>query len=196
MSLEADDPAVRERVLAAFVDAEPLTRREVALAADLPEPLAGDVLAALVEEGALVRTTARGVDVRHRKEAEDADVDLESPVELFHRSAEDLADGPGIEDDVDAADALGSRIARMDVPGASRMMRDWRRDAVRGAYEHLRSEGATDPAELREVVYPAHEAGFDDPEAWWAFVRPRLARLPGVTRSGGAWTVEGAGRAD
>jgi len=191
MSLEADDPDVRARVLAAFVDAEPLSPRDVAVAADLPVPAARDVLSALVDAGELHRTEVRGVDIRQRKAAEDAEVDLERPIELFQRPAEALRDGTGVDTDPggDSPDPVDRRLGRMDVPGASGMMRDWRRDAVRAAHEHLREEGPAEPAELRDVVYPAHEAGFDDAREWWAFVRPRLARLPGVTTTEAAWTV-------
>lgn len=192
MSLEADDPEIRERVRDAFVDAEPLSATEVAVAADLPEPAARDVLSALVDADELRHTEVRGVDIRERKAAEEADVDLERPVELFRRPEPSLVEGTGIEDDPGGSDAdpIDRRLGRMDVPGNSEMMRDWRRDAVRAAYEHLRDSGPAETADVRETVYPAHEAGFDDADAWWAFVRPRLARLPGVTTLQAEWTVE------
>lgn len=194
MSLEVDGPELRERVRAAFVDAEPLTTADVAVAADVPEPAAAEALEDLVEAGDLRHVQVRGVDIRQRKFAEDAeDVDLEEPIDLYHRPAEDLLETTGSRaagDVPEDADRIGRRLARMDVPGASEMMRDWKRDAVRATFEHLDAEGPCEPATLREVVYPAHEAGFDDAEAWWDCVRPRLARLPGVVVEGSEWAVE------
>jgi hypothetical protein len=194
MALEVDGPELRERVRAVFVDAEPLTTADVAVAADVPEPAAAEALEDLVEAGDLRHAQVRGVDIRQRKYAEDAEeVDLEEAIDLYHRPAEDLLETVGTRDgdDVSAdADLIGRRLARMDVPGSSEMMRDWKRDAVRAAYEHLEAEGPCEPAEIREIVYPAHEAGFDDAEAWWDCVRPRLARLPGVVVDGTEWNVE------
>jgi hypothetical protein len=194
MSLEVDGPELRERVRAAFVDAEPLTTADVAVAADVPEPAAADALEELVVAGDLRHAEVRGVDIRQRKFAEDAeDVDLEAPVDLYHRPAADLQETVGTRDGSDVsedADRIGRRLARMDVPGSSEMMRDWKRDAVRAAFEHLDAEGPCEPAALREVVYPAHEAGFDDAEVWWDCVRPRLARLQGVVVDGSEWDVE------
>jgi len=198
MSLEVDGPELRERVRSAFVDAEPLTTAEVAVAADVPEPAATDALLELVEAGDLRQTEVRGVDIRQRKYAEEADdVDLEAPIECYYRPAEDLLETVGTRDGSDVsedADRIGRRLARMDVAGASEMMRDWKRDAVRAAYEHLEAEGPCEPTEIREVVYPAHEAGFDDAEAWWDCVRPRLARLPGVVVAHRTRNVEGESR--
>lgn len=191
MSFEDADAGLRSQVLAAFVDAESLTVEEVAIAACVPEPAAADALAELVEDGSLRQTTVRGVDIRQRKDAERADADLEQPVDLFHRRAEDLESAVGTADgrEADADDRRERRLARMDVGGASDMMRDWRRDAVRGAHDHLREAGPCEPATIREAVYPTHEAGFDDADAWWDCVRPRLARLPGVVVEDGEWTV-------
>lgn len=193
MSLEVEGEALRRRVRGAFIDAEPLTLPEVAVAADVPEPAAEEALEALVEAGDLRHAQVRGVDIRERKRAEDHDdVDLEAPIDCYHRPAEDLLEGVGTRDgrDVSAdADRIDRRLARMDVDGASEMMRDWRRGAVRAAHEYLEAEGPCEPAAITEVVYPAHEAGIDDAEAWWEFVRPRLARLPGVEVVEGEWDV-------
>lgn len=184
MSLEAEASALHERVLGVFVDAEPLTAAEVAVAAAVDPEDAAAALEALVADDELHHATVRGVDIRHRKRAEDDDaVDLEEPIDLYHRPAAALAEGVGSVDGaaVDDADELGRRLARMDVEGASEMMRSWRRDAVRAAYDHLDDAGPTATAALVEAVYPAHQAGFDDADAWWDCVRPRLLRLPGVT---------------
>ena len=194
MSLDVDGPELRERVRGAFVDAEPLTTAEVAVAADVPEPAAAETLEALVEAGDLRHAQVRGVDIRQRKLAEDDDeIDLEEPFDLYFRHADDLLETVGTRDGSevsDEADQVGRRLTRMDVGGASEMMRDWKRDAVRAAREHLLASGPCDPEELRGVVYPAHEAGFDDAEAWWDCVRPRLARLPGVVVDHGTWDAE------
>lgn len=191
---EASSPA--ERVLAAFVDGEPLTVADVAIAADLAEAEARTTLETLVEDGALLHTTVRGVDIRHRKRAEAAeDVDLEAPIDCYYRPPAAVAEGVGSRDGAridEDADRLDRRLARMDVPGASEMMRDWRRDAVRAAYEYLEEHGPAAPEAIVEAVYPAHEAGFEDSEPWWACVRPRLARLRGVdVDEEGRWLVRG-----
>ncbi|GAB3689359.1 hypothetical protein GCM10028857_24600 [Salinarchaeum chitinilyticum] len=194
MSLEVDGPELLERVRSAFVDAEPLRTAEVAVAADVPEPAARDALEELVAAGDLRHASVRGVDIRQRKHAENDDtVDLGAAIDVYHRPAADLVETVGTRDGSEMhadADPIARRLARMDVPGASEMMRDWKRDAVRAAREHLETAGPCAPDEIRDVVYPAHEAGFDDAESWWAFVRPRLARLPGVVVEQGAWTLE------
>ncbi|WP_248517405.1 hypothetical protein [Salinarchaeum laminariae] len=194
MSLEVDGPELRERVRSAFVDAEPLSTAEVAVAADVPEPAAADVIEDLVSAGDLRHATVRGVDIRQRKLVEDDDeIDLGEAIDCYHRPAADLAETVGTRDASEIgpdADRIGRRLARMDVPGASEMMRDWKRDAVRAAHEHLEDAGPCDSEELQTVVYPAHEAGFDDAESWWDCVRPRLVRLPGVVIEQGQWNVD------
>lgn len=56
------------------------------------------------------------------------------------------------------------------------------REAVRAAFDHLSREGEAEAAELRETVYPDHDAGYDSADEWWGFVADRLASLPGVER--------------
>ncbi len=54
------------------------------------------------------------------------------------------------------------------------------RGAVRAAFGGLSREGEVGAAELREAVFPDHDAGYDSAEEWWAFVAEHLASLPGV----------------
>ncbi|NHN46277.1 hypothetical protein G9464_01505 [Halostella sp. JP-L12] len=174
-----DDP---ETVLAAFVDAAPRTAAEVADAVDAPADAVAEELAALEERGDLRRTE---VPVEGADAAEGDDETLSLwylPAEtLRERASEGLAEA---DDDVDRA------LAEMAVPGASRMMRDWRRDAVRAVVEFLREEGPATAAEIRAAVYPPHSAGYDDPDVWWDCVRPRLLSVPGVHREDGVWRSE------
>ena len=181
-----------ESVLDAFVDAAPRTAAAVAVAVDAPEDAVADALAALEERGDLRRravpagdAAGGGDDATDTDGAEEDD----ASVTLWYLPAETLRERvpEGIaeaDDDVDRA------LAEMAVPGASRMMRDWRRDAVRAVVEHLREDGPATAAEIRAAVYPPHSAGYDDPDAWWDCVRPRLLSVPGVDREGGAWRYE------
>jgi len=176
-----------ERVLDAFVDGAPRTVADVAICADIDEDVARMTLETLAEQGELTNRTVSGVDITARKESEEADVDLDAAIELWSLPAESVLEGP--TEPPEADDVLERRLERMTVPGASDMMQDWRRDAIRAAYEHLESTDPAAPSELREELFGAHEAGFDDPVDWWEFVRPRLYRLPGVVVEDGHWTV-------
>jgi hypothetical protein len=89
-------------------------------------------------------------------------------------------------------DRVEAAIADLSVPGASEMMRDWRRNAVRAAFDYLSDHGTGSSGEIRDAVYPSNGAGYDDPGAWWSFVGPRLADLPGVERDGEEWAFSGA----
>lgn len=177
-----------DRALEAFVDAAPRTAADVAAAAGVGEEAAREALSTLRDRGELERRTVSGVDVTAQKAAEEAGIDVDEPIELWYLPAERLAEGPA--ERPDAEDEVGRRLERMDVPGASGMMRNWRRDAVRAAYGYLRSSGGATPDELCEDVYPGHEAGFDDAGDWWAFLRPRLYRLPGVAVDDDVWFVQ------
>lgn len=160
----------RETVLCAFVDAAPRTTAEVATAVGAAPDAVADALAALEAAG----------DLR-RKDVGDADPTTfwYLPVETVReRETEGLAE---------ADDEIGRALARMSFPGASRMMRDWRRDAVRAVVEHLRTSGPETVGEITDAVYPPHSAGYDDPEAWWECVRPRLLSVSGIGHEDGEW---------
>jgi hypothetical protein len=86
---------------------------------------------------------------------------------------------------------IEAAVAAMDVPGTSEMMRDWRRAAVRGAFDHVRTEGTVDSEGVIGAVFPAHSAGYTDEDEWWACVAPRLAELPGIDREGDTWEFVG-----
>ncbi|SNZ16018.1 hypothetical protein SAMN06269185_2675 [Natronoarchaeum philippinense] len=180
---ESGPPSADETaVLAAFVDAAPMTVGEVATTTGLDADAARNALAALVERGALHRKTVSGVDVGERDRPMD-DEREEYDVELWYLPADRLADGDVVvtlDDDRAVEDALDE----LDFPGASELMRDWRRDAVRAAFEYLRERGPADADALAEAVYPAHSAGYADADAWLDCVAPRLAELPGVERDG------------
>jgi len=160
-----------ERILDAFRGAEPLTVGEVASAAAVSAQTAAAKLTELADERR----------VRRKRVGEDRSVWFR-PISEF-----------GPSDEVTER-SLAAAIDDLTVPGTSGMMRDWRRDAVRAAFDYLVSEGIVEEPSFREDVYPAQSAGYDDPENWWAMVRPRLKTLPGVDaptwRSETTWRFE------
>lgn len=175
-------------VLAAFVDAAPMTAEEVAAEAGLDAEATAAALSALVERGALRRKAVGGVDVGERSrpmddEREDLDVDL------WYLPPDRLADGDVVVT-IDDDREIESALDEMEFPGASELMRDWRRDAVRAAYEYVRERGPADREALAEEVYPPHSAGYADADAWADCVTPRLAELPGVERAGGQFRAD------
>ncbi|WP_323675533.1 hypothetical protein [Halorubellus sp. PRR65] len=121
-----------------------------------------------------------------RATAREALLELEAEDELAHREVHGRVgvvdvwyrpletDGATLDERVDDA------LAELAVPGASELMQDWRRDAVREAFEHLRDAERADASAVVDAVYSTHEAGFESEEAWWGMVAPRLSRLPGV----------------
>lgn len=153
-----------ERVLNAFRDAEPLTTAEVATAAGVSDQTAAAKLVELADDGRVRRKAIGDRDVWFR------------PVSAFERR-DAAPDGGGADG---SERSLAAALDELEVPGTSEMMRDWRRDAVRAAFDYLAGERAVEEPAFREDVYPGQSAGYDDPEAWWGMVRPRLKSLPGV----------------
>ncbi len=156
------DVPAPDRVLTVVADGEPRTAAEIADAVGCTTANLGDTLEHLRERGVIATKTVGAADVRIWYTPIDADPDLD------HDDARDL-------DEV---------VAGMDVPGTSEMMRSWRRDAIRETAEFLAERRRATPAEIRESVFEAHPAGYDDPYVWWETVRPRLAELPGVEPPG------------
>lgn len=183
-----EEPADPDLLRAAFVDAAPRTVEDVAAATGVSLAAARSGLEALADSGTIERRSVSGVDISARKAAEAADIDVETPIVLYHLSAAEASSGT--VDQSGADDEIGRRLDRMTIPGASDLMRSWRRDAVRAAHDYLVTAGGEPPEEIRAEVYPGHEAGFDDPGSWWVFVRPRLYRLPGIVVDDGEWFVE------
>jgi len=167
-----EQPAVVERdvVGSAFADAAPRTLPEVVDESGLEREATERALAALVEEGSLAaKTLETGA----------------ATLRVWYLPASEHVErlAPGAPD-ADRAEAVAETIETLDVPGVSEMMQDWRRDAVRGAWEYLVEHGAATDAAVVDAVYPGHSAGYDDRDAWWDCVRPRLASLPGVAPPG------------
>lgn len=161
-----------DRLLAAFEGGRPLTAAEVAEAAGVSEQTAQAELAGLREAGQVRRKTVGDVTVWFR------------PVTAFGPSDDPVERSPG------------DAVAELDVPGTSDMMRDWRRTAVRAAYDYLAESAPVEESSFVEEVFPAHSAGYDDAETWWGMLRPRLRTLPGVDaptwRSETTWRFEEA----
>lgn len=170
-----------ERALEVFEGAEPYTTAEVADELDTTEHTARTKLKLLREEGRLERKVLRGgeapLTIWYLPRAEHARKGLDRSMEA---------------DEIDE-DALDEQIEELEVPGTSSMMRDWRRDAVRAAYEHLREHGTTPIDSFEAEVYPSYAAGYDEFQPWWAMVRERLKELPGVVGpdwDGTAWEFD------
>lgn len=70
------------------------------------------------------------------------------------------------------------------------------RSAVRAVFESLVRSGEASAAEIRDRVYPDHDAGYDSAAEWWAdCVRDGLRMLPGVERADDGrdvWQYHGA----
>lgn len=162
-------PAIvrRDAVASAFVDAAPRTLPEVVDDTGLERERALDALETLVDDDDLATT-----------ELASGAVTLQVWYLPASAHVERLASAAP---EAERADAVEDAIATLDVPGVSEMMQDWRRDAIRGAWEYVAENGAATDDAIVDAVYAAHSAGYDDPESWWACVRPRLASLPRVT---------------
>lgn len=68
------------------------------------------------------------------------------------------------------------------------------RTAVRAAFDVLVQEGDANAAELKQRIYPDHDAGYESPDAWWSdCVQETLESLPGVEQtneSRGLWEYD------
>jgi predicted transcriptional regulator len=168
-----------ERALMTFSGTEPLTTAEIAEEMNTTEHTARGKLEALASKGALESKVLR---------------EETAPLTVWYLPRDALVRGTEadeeIEDPLERADDL---IECFDVPGTSSMMHNWRRDAIRAAYEYLRERVRVPADEFREEVYPSHAASYDESQAWWAMVRDRLKQLPGVvgpTWGGETWSYE------
>lgn len=159
------DSVPEDRALSVFSGVQPYTTREVAAAMNATEHTARAALEGLHERGRVGRKQVR---------------DEPATLTVWYRARTSIGAEPDEADDVDVDARVDELLADEDVPGTSQMMRDWRRDAIRAAFEHLREHESVAIDEFLAVVFPAHQAGFDDVEAWWEMVRPRLKGLPGV----------------
>lgn len=182
-------------VLAAFDDPEPLTAREVADEVGIDPDRAATALDELVTAGRVGRKRIDGRTVwyptpgagnGHAKDHDEGAgeaTDDWSPDEVEVR-------GSSLDDDFDES-RVEAAIADLEVPGTSEMMRDWRRGAVRAAFDRLREEGEAPSRAIVDAVYPGNPAGYSDREEWWAFVADCLGTLPGVRRDGDRWEFVG-----
>jgi len=165
-----------EELLTEFEGAEPRTAAEIADAIATTEYEARSKLDALCRAGELRRKRVRE----------------EPPLTVWFRPraafVDEERDGQPVDERVDEL------LKDMEMPGVSGMMRDWRRDAVRAAFDRLREEEELDAAAFKRDVYPSHAAGYDDPEPWWETVSERLGDLPGVVDphwGGETWRYDG-----
>lgn len=168
-----------DRALSVFSGPEPYTTREVAAAMNATEHTARTALEALRERGEVDRKPVRGEP---------------ATLTVWYRVRTRMDETVEETESVDVDAEVDEILAEAEVPGTSEMMRDWRKDAIRAAFDHLREREEVLDGEFRETVFPAHEAGFDDPDAWWEMVRPRLKQLPGVVDpawGGETWRYEG-----
>lgn len=162
-----------ERVLAAFDGREPETTASLAEALNVGAERVGEACRTLLERDALGR---RELNCGH------------GTATVWYRTPDEEA--------FDLEARAEETLAALSVPGTSEMMRDWRRDAVRAAFEFVVGEGTVVESAFVEAVYPSHAAGYDDADDWWGMVAPRLAEVPGVSppTDGEVWTSELAGQ--
>ncbi|MFD1646963.1 hypothetical protein [Haloarchaeobius litoreus] len=168
----------RAVVLATFDSLAPRTAEGVAGELDVARDHAAATLSALVDAGELESAAL---------------VDGDDALTAYYLSP-DVHPGGSIDPETARRAAVQRTIAELDVPGVSEMMQDWRRDALERAWEFLAEEGTVSDRAFKREVYPGHKAGYDTAEAWWAFLRPRLARLPGVegpSDDGSTWEYVG-----
>jgi len=168
-----------ERALETFSGTEPLTTAEIAAEMNTTEHTARGKLEALASKGALESKVLR---------------EETAPLTVWYLPREAHVEGASADEEIeDPAERADELIESFDVPGTSEMMHNWRRDAIRAAYEYLREHEQVPAAEFREEVYPSHSASYDEPQAWWAMVRDQLKQLPGVvgpTWGGETWSYE------
>ncbi|WP_256393962.1 FaeA/PapI family transcriptional regulator [Natronoarchaeum rubrum] len=165
-----------EELLTEFDGAEPRTAAEIADAIATTEYEARSKLDALCRAGEL-----------RRKQVRD-----EPPLTVWFRPRATFAGAESDDRPID--ERVDELLKDMEMPGISQMMCDWRRDAVRAAFDRLREEEELEEAEFKRDVYPSHAAGYDDPDSWWETVSDRLGDLPGVVdpRWGGeTWRYDG-----
>ncbi|WP_257298522.1 hypothetical protein [Haloarchaeobius sp. FL176] len=157
-----------DRVLAAFDGHAPETTRSLAAELNAANERVDETCRALCDRDALAR---RELDCEH------------GTVTAWYRPADAEAD---LEERAERT------LAELSVPGTSEMMRDWRRDAVRAAFEFVVEDGPVVESEFIEHVFPTQNAGYDDAEQWWEMVAPRLAEVPGVSppTDGEVWTSD------
>lgn len=190
-----------------FADGEPRTAAEVASATGVDERTATRLLSDLADVGELDRKTIGGTVVWYSTAAPATDVGNGHGAAAgdsgggsgfeFRGLGETVRTDPaGAEGDLASpVDAdLEAALADASVPGASEMMRSWRRDALRAAAEYVAEHGGARSTEVVEAVYPGHRAGYESRDAWWEFVADRLAGLPGIARDGDRWEYRGRRR--
>jgi len=163
-------------LLGEFEGAEPHTTAEIADAIATTEYEARSKLDALCRAGELRRKRVRE----------------EPPLTVWFRPRAAFVGDDRDERPVD--ERVDELLKDMEMPGTSSMMRDWRRDAVRAAFDRLREEGELEESAFKRDVYPSHAAGYDDPGPWWETVSERLGDLPGVVDphwGGETWRYDG-----
>jgi len=176
---EVGSDTLQERILASFDGFEPRTAVEVATGLGISTTTVREGLSALVEDGELAsKEVGEGVTVWYADPRTRATASGPRPApETVDRRVETAVEG-------------------LDPPGTSELMVSWRRDAVRAAVEFLRETPAATPEEVVEAVYPAHSAGYEDSEEWWAMVSDRLSAVPGVATVDGRWLFDPAAIAE
>lgn len=100
---------------------------------------------------------------------------------------------PGTDRLEPVEEPVADAIRLFDPPGGPEETEP-RRDALRLAYDYLRSSGRANRAEFESDVYPDAAGGYDDPAEWWEqVIRPGLETLPGVEAPGGGGDGDGEG---
>lgn len=189
MPTEGEDSPLdhADEVLATFGDATPKTAETVAEETGLDVETVRATLSALVERDALSHKAVHGNDDAERRLTSEELSDL--AIDLWYLPADRVAGGTVVVT-MEDEEAVEAALDELSFPGASDLMREWRRDAVRAAYEYLHDRHSTTDADFVEEVYPTQPAGYATGEAWWDCVAPRLAELPDVESDDGEWRVD------
>ena len=167
-----------EGILEEFDGVEPCTAAEIADAIETTEYEARSKLDALCRAG----------ELRRKRVREDP------PLTVWYRPRAAFVGEDERGDDRPVDERVDALLDDMEMPGTSGMMRDWRRDAVRAAFDHLREDGQVEEEAFKREVFPSHAAGYDDPDAWWEMIGERLGDLPGVVDphwGGETWRYDG-----
>jgi len=188
-----------------FADGHPRTAGEVATEVGVAESVASRALSELVDASELDRKTVgtdpavtvwfptaiRGIDAGNGREVNGGG-GATVTFELQGTAGSADSGAPGTDPAVATAARpdLDRAVADLEVPGASEMMRSWRRDALRAAAGYLAEQGTVRSTRIIDAIYPGNPAGYERREDWWAFVSERLQKLPGVVRNGDVWEFQ------
>jgi len=84
--------------------------------------------------------------------------------------------GIGVDDDSDLPRAVAEYLDQLDVSADER-------DAVEAMWRYVREDAPVSPQDIRDDVYPGHEAGKGNVDWWWKKLSEHLDDAPMVDRA-------------